>query len=683
MSGHPNGRPRTKEPVAILFLLTLILTSVVAVPVESSSVAVSPGKHDLLLGDTFPTFDSVILSYPDSAILTNTSGDLLFNVTLGLNSTQFCQSLSVHTPHCKKTPPISKSFRSSVNIYIPPDFSGIATSNLWTSYTNNYDPNRLRVSRASSADQVGPNWWEVTVFNLFLTGNPDQVNPENGTFLANQTQYIRLFQVTSPTTAGRYFFKALINGTSIGAQNFPTIVVKASRDPAYISGVLRDSGDRNASRAGKPIILPEGAGAHVLATGLDYLGRSVSAQTFINSTAGGKYTLFGVAPGTYNITAYAAGYEPATRPWTVTVAVAQSLEGVDVYLSESVNITGAVLSENAQGNLIPWGTLAGVTINGIQNVVPRAITVDLLNLKNGTVGSLAASTPAPYRITTFTNPTSTEFDFSIQNEVGFDGRIPQEFANYTSGLVFGDYLLQAYVTSYIQLDEVRVHVDNETTSTFSTIPLIRTGEFNVTVHFKNSQNGTLVDSPINACSRCTLTVSAYDMEGILRAQNVTFVPYGAKSWNITLQGFSSSRGFGFSYLFPSNYGLLPGTYYITASITSAPSISGNANLGIATLYYQTSSVLATIGLGEGVVDVSFPLYKAGGILLNLYSINYQVPPIVQPWSFPRTPINFNFNPTFSLQKIFQTNTTQPAGVYNKTITIIGFQTGGYDVVIQT
>ena len=682
MPGHPNGRPRIKDLSVILFLLTLILTSVVAGPVQSSSVTMSPGKHDLLLGDDFPTFGSVKLSYPDSAILTNSTGDLLFAVTLGLNSTQNVAPSMCGIVICPEY------YSSSVNIYIPPDFSGITTSNLWTSYTNNYNPNSLRVSHQSSADQVGPNWWEISIFDLFLTKNPAHVNPANRTFLANQTEYIRLFQVASPTTAGRYFFKAFVNGTSVGSQYFPTLVVKASRDPAYISGVLRDSGYRIPSRAGEPITLPYGTGARVLATGLDYLGRSVSAQTFINSTADGNYTLFGVAPGTYNITAYAAGYEPATRPWTVSVAAAQSLEGVDVYLTESVNITGTVLSENAEGNLIRWGTLAGVTVNGIESTVPRAITVDLLTLVNGqSPGSVIASTPAPYQIKTMTVPTSTEFPFAIQDEVGFDGRIPQNYANYTSGLVFGDYLLQVYVTSYIQLDEVRVNVDNETTRTFSTIPLIRTGQFYVTVHFKNSENNTIGDSPINTCSpTCTLTVSAYNMQGILSAQNTTFVDEGAPRWSVELQGFTNSRGFGQSYLFPSNYGILPGTYYITASIASSPTIAGNANIGIATLYYQISNVLATIGLGEGIVDISFPLYKAGGILLNLYSIDYQVPPLYRPWSFPETPIYISVIPLCSLQTVFQTNTTQPiiAGFvpYNKTLAIVGFQTCGYDVAIQ-
>jgi hypothetical protein len=538
------------------------------------------------------------------------------------------------------------------------------------------------------------------------------VNPANQTFLADRTQYIRLFQVTSPTRAGRYFFKAFINGISIGPQNFPTIVVKASRDPAYISGTLRDLGDRNATRAGQPIFLPPGAGAQVVATGYDYLGRPVSAQAFINSTANGRYTLFGVAPGTYNLTAYAAGYTPTTitqfpypypflpsviKPTPITVAPAQSLEGVDIYLSESVNITGTVLSETAEGAPIPWGTVNG--ING--SPVPRAITVELLNLDGTTV---VASNQPPYGFVTTTDPLATEYSFAIQNELSsWDGRIPQNYANFTSGLPSGDdYLLRAYVNPYVQLDEVRVHVANETTETEVPISLIRTGIFDVTVHFKRgmcqyvsvsctSTGSTLVDEPVEVSG--TLTVSAYDMQGILRAQNTTTVFAGSSTASVELSGFSSARQRGTASLFSQNYGILPGTYYIQARFTAAPPVLGNAAtttnapvpgaLVVGDLYYQRCIVLATIGLGEGIVQLSFPLFESGGIKLGLYSIDYEIPPIPEPWGFPGAAIEISIIPTFSLQTVFQTNTTQLAGTANDLLTIIGLQPGGYDVVIRT
>lgn len=648
--------------ILYLALSTLVLASTAGLKVFSDNVEVSPGKSDLKLGAGFPGFGPVKLSYPNSSILTHAVGDLLFTVTLGLNST---------TPHG----------RSEVSIYIPPDFLNLTVGQVWTSFTNKYDSHDLLLSRLSSSDRVGPSWWEITVSNLFLTKDPSQANPENSTFLANQTQYIRFFQVTSPLTAGRYFFKAFVNGTSIGAENFPTIVVKASRDPAYISGVLRDSGERNSSLIEQPIQLPNGTGAQVVATGIDYLGRSVSAQTFINSTANGNYTLFGVAPGTYNITAYAAGYIPATRSTIVSVGPTQSLEAVDVYLTRSVNITGTVLSRNAAGSLIPWGGLVG--FNG--TTPPRAITIRVLNLD----GSVAASTPAPYAVSDFTDPHSTFFDFAIQHEVGFDGRIPQTYANYTSGVSSGDYLLYAYVTSYAQIDEVRVHVANETTRTISTIPLIRTGMFNVTVHFRN-QNSTIGEDPIPFSS--TLTVSAYDPRGTLKAQNVTFVKAGATNATVELQGFSNSRSFGIASLFSQNSGILPGTYQIIARVTSSPSFAGFANVGIREFYLQRQNVQATIGFGDGVVNLSFPVYRAGGIILTVFSIDDQTPSLSRPWNYPGKTINIII--VGSNGAVYQANSTQPSKAstlphcnlrcnFNVTFTYVGLLTGSYDVVVQT
>jgi len=606
----------------------------------------------------------------------------------------------------------------SLDIYIPPDFSGLTTSNLWTSFTNDYDSHIIQLSRLSSSDEIGPSWWRVSV-SISVTNSPSDVNPATQTFLTGRTQYIRLFQVTSPTTAGRYFFKAFINGASIGAQNFPTIVVKASRDPAYISGTLRDLGDRNATRAGQPIFLPNGTGAQVVATGYDYLGRPVSAQAFINSTANGRYTLFGVAPGTYNLTAYAAGYIPITitqlpypypflpsviKPTPITVAAAQSLEGVDIYLSESANITGTVLSETADGSPISWGYTCSVSFTGITGATcppgfaaTRAITVQLLNLHGTTV---VASNQPPYGFVEATDPLATEYSFTIQNELSsWDGRIPQNYANFTSGLPSGDdYLLRAYVNPYVQLDEVRVHVANDTTETEVPIRLIRTGIFDVTVHFKrgmcqccNSTGSTLIDEPVEVSG--TLTVSAYDTQGILRAQNTTTVFAGSLTASIELSGFSSARQRGTASLFSQNYGILPGTYYIQARFTAAPPVLGNAAtttnapvpgaLVVGDLYYQTSIVLATIGLGEGIVQLSFPLFESGGIKLGLYSIDYEIPPLPQPWGFPGSAIQISIIPTFSLQTVFQTNTTQLVGTANDSLTILGLQTGGYDVVVRT
>src|SRR5208337_2465677 len=149
----------------------------------------------------------------------------------------------------------------SVNIFIPPDFTGLSsTTQVWTSFTNDYNPNSLRLLQVGSTDSVAPNWWEIQIQNIRVTLDRSN-DPSQGDFVKGTTQYVRLFAVTSPSIAGRYFFKVFLNGTSIGAKNFPTLVVKASKDPAYISGVLRYAEDKDPSLIGTPIQLRPGEGA--------------------------------------------------------------------------------------------------------------------------------------------------------------------------------------------------------------------------------------------------------------------------------------------------------------------------------------------------------------------------------------------------------------------------------------
>jgi hypothetical protein len=225
------------------------------------------------------------------------------------------------------------------------------------------------------------------------------------------------------------------------------------------------------------------------------------------------------------------------------------------------------------------------------------------------------------------------------------------------------------------------------------IPLIRTGIFDVTVHFKNSNStgSTLVDNPIEVSG--TLTVSAYDMQGILRAQNTTSVFEGNRTASIELLGFSNARQRGTASLFQQNYGILPGTYYIQVRFTAAPPVAGNAAtttnapvpgaLVVGDLYYQTSIVLATIGLGLGIVRLSFPLYKAGGIQLGIYSIDTEVPPLYYNWRFPGKTVLLTLIPT-SENLVYQTNTTQLFDMSSiRLLNVTGLLPGSYDLVVST
>jgi hypothetical protein len=605
----------------------------------------------LNLGADFPNFNSVKLSYPNSAILTNSTGDLLFTVKLTADNTTADRTINF-----ENLPPVpNAAVYSSVDIYIPPDFTGLATSNVWTSFTNDYNPNSVSLSRRGSNDQIAPGWWRVSVQHIILTNNLDFARTNDGMlvpnriFVANRTQYVRLLQINSPLTAGRYFFKVFMNGTSVGSANFPTLVVKGSRDPAYISGTLRDGGNLNSSMTGKPIDLPQGFGGRILASGIDYLGKPATAQAFINSTAQGRYTLFGVAPGTYNITAYASGFVPTTRPMKVSVLAAQSLLGIDLFLPHSVNVTGIVLSVDAEGYPVPWGRLFGFS----GQKTNRTITIGLQSV----IGTQTASTPAPYRPMLFTHYDSTSFSFTILREVGYDGRIPQDFANYTSGLTSGDYYLRAYVTSYVQYDDAYVHVNNDTLRTYSIIKLIRGGFFNVTVHFKNNTS-SLIESPLTTGG--TLSVSAYDQQGVLRGSNTTNVHAGDSGATLEIIGTSNVRSFGLTELLPASSGLYPGTYHILARLTLSPIFTGFANIGVKDIYYQLDDVQGTIGLATPVNaanHVSLSMFKGGGINLTLHSVDSENPSVARPWTFPKAVMKFKI--IDAVGNVYQGNSTQP------------------------
>ena len=304
-----------------LALLVLVFSNVYLgiwsfTAVKADSVEISPGKilpedynHYLNTPDV-----QVKLEFSKAIILQETMGDLLFNVT-------------------------TQTSKRTIALYIPPEF-GISRGSryVWTNTTNDY--HFISVTRLSDRDSIAPNWWRILVSSRTSI---------NGSI-------IRVFNVTAPSIVGRYFFKVFTDGFSIGATNFPTLVVSADINPAYISGTVLD-GSRDSSRYGHPIQLEDSQGGRVVAEGVTPEGRRVVAQAFFNVSAIGRYTLYGLAPGTYRLIASAAGYSNSTRAESVSVVAGQSFEGVDIFVCPSPKLEGIVWSK-CSGLLEPWGAIA-------------------------------------------------------------------------------------------------------------------------------------------------------------------------------------------------------------------------------------------------------------------------------------------------------------------------------------
>ena len=567
-------RDRRRTIVILVQLLLITLSILQLQPKETSAVVgdlatVSPGKFDWYLG----TAEDPIVhdDYPNSTILTDTVGDLLFNVTLN-------------------------GPRSSISIYVPPEFEGLTsgnTTNIWTNVTNDYK--FISVSKMPVADVIGPDWWKITISTPLASGIPA------GWHL------VKIFDLKAPSIAGRYFFKIFTRllgspfETSIGATNFPTLVVKDELNPAYISGrVLYGGNEYYGYHYGLPVNVP----GKVVAEGVTPQGRIVKAQAYFNSSANGYYTIYGVALGTYNLTASAAGFPPVKMSRPVSVLAGQSLDGVDLYVYPGAEVSGIVWSK-CPLQPVQWGWIYDIA----GKLRPLPITIELLDID----GRLVAFTSGA------TAPTYVNYNFTLGNAIEYDGHIPQDFADYVSGFSSGDYLVKVYVNNYIQLDTTYVHVLNETKSIFVPIDLLKSGLFNVTIHFKDSPG--LQETPTKLDHY--LVIEAYDSYGTLKGWNITWVPKGSTNKVVEITGFLGL----FNFRGIRDYGLYPATYMIKAYMSG---------------YTQLEVQHSTVADCCNVTIISFEMVKGGNINVTLYSVDWQDPRILRPWLYPGRNITIYF-----------------------------------------
>ncbi|MEM3608361.1 MAG: carboxypeptidase-like regulatory domain-containing protein [Candidatus Bathyarchaeia archaeon] len=677
----------------ILFIVAVAPSYIHGRPIQSlagDSVDVTPGSFCYKLGKDLPGEDSVKLDYPKSAILTNIRGELLFNVTV----TNLNQSDMFHSPGkgSYNVPAITKA----VIIYIPPEFGidgGVAA--VWTSFTNDYNPYSISLSKTQSNDPVAPGWWKLSVNNLTIVGQGLEAQASKRRFEANLTQYIRIFNVTSPSIAGRYFFKAFtavytssgLEVFSIGAENFPTLVVKAGLNPAYISGVVRYGGRSHPSLYGMPldarkhpdgtVLLPEGYGGKVYARGITGDGRIVEAQAYFNATAGGRYMLYGLEEGTYNITAQAAGYLPKTLAREVSVRRGQSLEGVDIYLEEALEVSGVIRSKHGLGEA-PWGYTYNYTHPGLPR--PKYVRLEVTDLDENVLleSPLILADPRPLlrmEPRDKLDPEASSYPFRLRWEHLWDGHIPQDYANYTSGIGSGDYYVKVHVLGYVQVEYPVIHVTNETLRVSLEVDLQKASYFEVTAHFMEDGLNRLSPSPTWVGG--FLYVEALDAAGRLAGFNISYVPAGTRSFTIQVRGLDLWNRFGSgesrrtAWLYARDRGLLPGSYRLnllvvnmsadlialnalllaspemreiyppqTPALVAAfpPQILEQANRDTS-LYLQLEEFKGSIGaFCDSSYSASVKLYRAGGLDLTFYAADWQHPPIIQTWAHPGKPI---------------------------------------------
>ena len=592
----------TIRSILVLLLATsqLFLSQPLVFARIGDRAQVSPGKiprplpdkeDDHYLGNS--SF-RVKLEYPRSFILQETVGDLSFLISLN-------------------------GSRRRIDIYIPPEFEVTSSkSYVWSNVTNNYGD--IGISRASSLDRIAPSWYDVSI--------------SNGTRGIERGNYsVRIFSVTAPSIVGRYFFKVFTDRTTIGAENFPSVVVSADRNPAYVSGTVRYGGHLNASFYGRPIashnpnnkltgLLNGTDGGKVQATGITVDGRIVLGRAFFNSSSS-EYTLYGLAAGQYRLNVTAAGFAPAELPYEIALKSGQSMEGVDIYLRRSPLLSVVALSRRMK-QAWPWGS---ITIN-MTREERRTITLEILDMWNLTVALLNG--------TTFPDQWTHEFTYNGSRDL--DGHIPQNSAGFVAGIGPGRYYVRVWVNGYLQVSalnewawtsECAVVFTRDEQGRRIDIQLERTGMLNVTVHFRDLT--PIHESPIPFGG--TITVKAYDINDILRASNSARVQAGDSSVSVELTGLVGTRG----------YGIPRGVYTIEATLTG---------------YVQPFEHKVTIG--DGICNTSFYMLLLGRLNVTVFSASWQRPFKLIPWRYPNSSITVEIRDAYGVEVYKAVRGKQPA-----------------------
>ncbi|HYB84371.1 MAG TPA: carboxypeptidase-like regulatory domain-containing protein [archaeon] len=362
---------------------------------------------------------------PEGAILTSTSDhDSVGDFIIGLNFSDWNA--------WNAFPSVNLFNYSSLTIYIPApvfDATGKLISdgfeptpgidwdqgqsiNIVTTITNDYGD--IFVTRADINDPFAPGWWIINI----------EAPPQGIVFNRNfdNWYYVRINNMKAPFVAGTYFFKIFLgnsypvhSGTSptstappVPMENWPMLLVKGEVDPAIISGTLR-YGDLNSTLYGQPINLP----GFVTAIGIanDPLtnqptGRPVEARGYFNATAGGHYEVEGVAPGTYDLYASAAGLPEQRIARGVQVLRGQSLR-FNGYMKVGFQLRGTVFSKLNFGEKT-WPA-------------QRPISVIIYNSKSYDVPSIETESPINLTDSPYTSYVNGNTFFS---STGFSGLIP-------------------------------------------------------------------------------------------------------------------------------------------------------------------------------------------------------------------------------------------------------------------
>jgi hypothetical protein len=406
----------SKDDVSKVVIDYVYVDSYAPVPDAQDTVELWPGTHPGWDYNLSMPESVVKMAYPKSAVLVDTTGDLLFKITI-VNP------------------------RYGIRIYIPPEFGAFTVANVWTSATNDY--NAISTSTLGSSDLIAPSWRLVTIEPIDNPVNKTRVRIPIPTLSSGSpnpfpyTFYLRIFGVKAPIIAGRYFFKIFMlhqSGstvyTSIGSGKFPTLVVKGEVDPAYISGTILYGGSYYYGYYfGQPIEVP----GRVVATGVTPDGRLVRG-------------IMSLTTGVYTVKAFTTGYVQLDFPEVAVTANSTSDISFNLVKGGVIYTTINFKTENL---------LAPISLT---NYTP--IRIEVYDAANKFVGASIGYVPPGLdqvswpafnftRIIGFNsyagNPSSRNYGNWVNYYDTTDGVLLLDY-----GLPAGSYTIKAWVPGYLQ-----------------------------------------------------------------------------------------------------------------------------------------------------------------------------------------------------------------------------------------
>jgi len=460
-----------------------------------------------------------------------------------------------------------------IELYVPPEFTWIdPTESVWTDITNDYM--FVNSSVTSVYDAIAPNWEKIRIG----VGERDNVLSASLT-IEPGLYHIRLFGLRAPEVTGLYHFKIYVNGMSIGAGNFPIIVVKSELNPAWVETTVRTELYFN----------PPLVSGYVVAEGTTPEGRAVKAMGYwgpnefiqnvfvadMYGNGGAEYHvwLFGLAEGTYTLTAYATGMVPKTTD-RFTVLAGQSYHSY-MAVSDSPGLFVTIYSKNGSGEL-PWHNLWQLPY-GTNNpsAAPddlgphRDILLELYDSNKQLAAFWASNALPPMKYFSPGNmllgyhddivggfapgywnraragliPTKSSysaylvdnFDLKLQTRgypsTQWDGHVPWNTADYVNGIINGRYTLEAFVTGYV-MDQADAYQRS----------FILTGDRTVAMDLRRSnwiEAQMHMPSAARLSDITTVTLTAKDIDGNERGA-VAFFATPAMSQDGLIDGHDAS-----------------------------------------------------------------------------------------------------------------------------------------------